>query len=216
MKNDSSYSAYVISNKFDKFQILEKTLFPEKINYFDGTNAISFARLVNSCVASCPTETVIIMSDKVSPNASHIHQALSLINSGYGFVSFYRFAFFGFKKELFRKIGCMDERFVGGGFEDDDFYIRMREANLSMYVTEEIDYERKKSSWNLVDIDNHFTKKWGDIKTNNHILRNLPEETYNYNLGPSISVNFKPWAESIIKPVKVKKWSAYPILEENR
>jgi len=65
------------------------------------------------------------------PIDENIQKTVKLIEEGYAFVGMYRFGFFGFKKELFRKIGPMDERYVGGCWEDDDFYIRLREANLS-------------------------------------------------------------------------------------
>jgi hypothetical protein len=211
-----TYSCYVISNRPHMIPPILKSVYPENITHFDGSGATSFSKLVNSCIASSTSEIVIIMSDKVLPTSEHIQKTLNLLNEGFAFVSLYRFAFFGFKKELFRTIGLLDERYIGGGFEDDDFYLRMREANLSMYVTEEIQYERLRSSWNIVDANQHFVKKWGDIKKNNYAKRLIPEEQYTYNLGLPVPTTFKTWDQSMIKPVKVKKWSAYPIIREER
>jgi hypothetical protein len=47
-------------------------LSPTKIEYFDGTGYTSFSKLVNACVEQSPTETVIIMSDKVLPTDADV------------------------------------------------------------------------------------------------------------------------------------------------
>jgi GT2 family glycosyltransferase len=203
-----NYSCYVISNKPHLFLPIQKSASPEKINYFDGTGYESFSKLVNTCVASADTETVIIMSDKVMPTASDISKVLDLLDQGYAFVALYRLAFFGFKKELMRQVGMFDERFVGGGYEDDDFYIRLKEANLGCYITEEVDYAKSKSSWNYSLSRGHFHNKWGvDTKYSGIATRNISEETYNnYNLGPAIKVKYLSWDDSVIAASRVKKY----------
>lgn len=207
------FKSYIISHRPERIQPIIRNLAPVPVEHFDGSGFKSFSSLVNSCIANCPTETVIIMSDKVLPNEGHVKKTLDLIENGFAFVALYRFAFFGFKKELIRKIGFMDERYVGGGYEDDDFYIRLREANLSMYATEEVPYEKMRSTWDQVDVNQHFVSKWGNVKLNNCIKRDLKEESYSYNLGSPVPTSFKPWHESVIKPTKVKKWSNYPIIK---
>jgi hypothetical protein len=211
-----NYRCYLISNKPEYFEKISKSLAPEKLIFFNGQGYPSFSKLVNECVSQSDAEIVILMSDKMLPTAEDIKKTVSLVEDGYAFVALYRFGFFGFKKELFRQIGCMDERYIGGGFEDDDFYIRLREANLSMYITEEVLYERRKSAWQLNDVNQHFIAKWGDIQKNNYITRSIPEERYNYNLGLPLPTSFKPWDQSFIKPVKVKKWLVYPIIREEK
>ena len=155
-----NYSIHLISNKPHLFSAIEKSIAPENVNYFDGTGYPSFSKLVNACTAAANTEIVIILSDKVLPKAEHVNKVITLLEKGYGFVGLYRFAFFAFKKELFRQIGPMDERFVGGGYEDDDFYIILKEANIAMYVTEELEYEKASSSWDQSTTVNHFIAKW--------------------------------------------------------
>lgn len=207
------YSCYLISNKPEYFEKISNSILPEKLVLFNGQGYSSFSKLVNDCVSKSSTEIVILMSDKILPTADNIKKTLDLIKDGYAFVALYRFGFFGFKKELFRRIGCMDERYIGGGFEDDDFYIRLRESNLSAYISEEAEYERRKSSWVLNDVNQHFISKWGDIKSQNYIKRFLQEEQYDYDFGKSIPTEFRPWDHSLIKPVKVKKWIQYPIIK---
>jgi GT2 family glycosyltransferase len=164
-------------------------------------------------VASADTETVILMSDKVMPTNEDVDRLLKLLNQGYAMVAFYRLAFFGFKKQLLRNIGMFDERFVGGGFEDDDFYIRLKEADLGVYITHEIPYTKSSSGWNYSLAQGHFVNKWGNIIQNGNAKRMLLEEQYNYNLGPAVPVEFLSWNQSVILTSKVKKYTGYPIVK---
>jgi hypothetical protein len=208
-----SHSSFVISNRPHLFEPIQQSIFPETVKYFDGTGYPSFSKLVNSCVASADTETVILMSDKVIPTNNDVNRLLELLNQGYAMVAFYRLAFFGFKKQLLRNIGMFDERFVGGGFEDDDFYIRLKEANLGVYITHEIPYTKSSSGWNYNLAQGHFVDKWGNITESGQVKRMLSEEQYNYNLGLEVPVEFLSWDQSVILTNKVKKYTGYPIVK---
>jgi hypothetical protein len=211
----NQYKIYVISNKPHLFQNIKENIYPEQIEFFNGENYPSFSKLVNDCVVQCPTETVIIMSDKVLPTSDNIRKILDLLENGYAFVALYRLACFGFKKELFRKIGMFDERFLGGGYEDDDFYIRLKESNVAVYITEEIEYQKSKSSWNYGLAAPHFVRKWGDkSKTKGIAVRNLDEENYNYDLGSSIPVKYLSWDDSIINANRAKRYRDIAIKSE--
>jgi GT2 family glycosyltransferase len=138
---------------------------------------------------------------------------LELLDQGYAMVAFYRLAFFGFKKQLLRKIGMFDERFVGGGFEDDDFYIRLKEANLGVYIAHEIPYTKSSSGWNYSLAQGHFVDKWGNVAQIGKLKRTLEEEQYQYDLGTEIPVEFLPWDQSVILTTKVKKYTKYSIVK---
>jgi hypothetical protein len=190
-----SYTVYVVSNKPEKFPPIVNSLKPIRTNYFDGSGFESFSKLINCCVTSCPTETVIIASDKVLPNAGHVQKTLDLLDKGYAFVGLFAFAFFGMKKELFRQVGFLDERYVGGGFEDYDFYVRLAESNLAAYVTTEVPYYSGGSSWDYTNSYKFWGKKWyhtwePENPIPKSLTRTLPEEKYNYDLGPNIPVTF--------------------------
>lgn len=200
------YTIFVISNKPEKFSPINSSLSTERVNYFDGKNAKSFSEIVNQCAEMCPTEIVIMLSDKVMPKVEDISKIINLIEQGYGFVGLYRFAFFGFKKELMRQIGMFDERYLGGGFEDYDFTVRLIEANIAFYITEESLYTSSLSSWNYNNPNNlayqhwatkwhHFWKEGSDLPTK--IERTTEEEYYKYNLGNSIKTNFLPLEHSV-------------------
>lgn len=214
-----NYSCFIISNKPQYYEIISESIAPEHVTFFDGTGYPSFSKLVNECVAQSNTEIVILMSDKVRPKQSDVLKVLDLLNQGYGFVGLYRLAFFGFKKELFRKIGPFDERFVGGGYEDDDFYIRLKEANISMYITEEVEYEKRDSSWQFKESCKHFLNKWLDTSDpnfdntklqNNPVNRKLSEEIYTYNFGNFTGDKFLNWDYTICPASKGRKYTGAP------
>lgn len=214
------YSCYVISNKPHLFPAIEKSMNPMRVQYFDGTGYPSFSKLVNACVEQAPTETVIIMSDKVLPTEADVKKTLALIEQGHGLVGLYRFGFFGFKKQLMRRIGMMDERFVGGGYEDDDMYIRLKEANISMYVTEEVQYTKSVSSWNYDLSRIHFMNKWIDTESPEYdpmakpsaaaIKRKISEETLDYDLGKEVPTTFLTWEHTVAQPSKSRKYVQGP------
>ena len=202
-----SHSNFVISHRPHLFTPIQHSILPESVEYFDGTGYPSFSKLVNSCVAAAGTETVIIMSDKVMPRAADVQHLLKLLDQGYAFVALYRLAFFGFKKQLLREIGMFDERYLGGGYEDDDFYIRLKEANLASYITEEVEYAKSKSTWNYGQAQGHFHHKWGgDAKHSGVAARRTQEETYNYYLGPDVPVKYLPWSHSVITAGRAKRY----------
>lgn len=218
VNNDRHYTCYLVSNKPHLYDEIQKSLYPEKLHYFDGSNKGCFSKLINICVEQCPTETIIIISDKMRPKSSDITKIIDLLNSGYGFVALYRFGFFGFKKELFRRIGPMDERFIGGGYEDNDFYIRLKEADIACYITEEAEYLKGPSSWDYSISKEHFVKKWIPDFTpvrpklkNYRYERLLEEEKYDYDWGKSQETVFLNWDKSLANAVgKIVKWFERP------
>lgn len=193
----NDFSIYVISNRHSLAKEVMNSLSDFSVKYFDGSDVKSFSQLVNRCVESCPTEIIIICSDKIRPKKEHVIKLLKLINDGYGFVGLYRFAFFGFKKELFRIIGCMDERYVGGGYEDCDLLRRMNEANIAYYESEEVAYIKMISSWSDKICFEYFKKKW-KIIDNLTVKRMIVEEKYNYVFGQAQNTNFLDWKHSIL------------------
>ncbi|KXS11864.1 glycosyltransferase family 4 protein [Gonapodya prolifera JEL478] len=103
-------------------------------------NYPSFSKLVNDIVMLSPTDIVIFCSHKIRPTCEDIQNILKRLNSGYALVTGYQYAFFGLHKALFKKIGMFDERFKIGGYEDNDLIIRLHEANLAYYESEEVAY----------------------------------------------------------------------------
>jgi hypothetical protein len=129
---------------------------------------------------------------------------IMLLETGFAAVYLYNAGFFGFTKELIRKIGWWDERHLNGDFSDQELCIRLKEANLAIYESQEATYDH---SWKSPLQNNaeypdgtiHWFKKWSF--TENFVIRNIAEENYNYTLESidyPLNIKWKPWSESIL------------------
>jgi len=130
------------------------------------------------------------MNDRITPKPEDVLHMVELLESGFAAVSKYSAAFFGSTKELYRQIGWWDERFYGGGYEDDDFVIRLRLADLAYYESQEAEYLEArilnqpdkltplapKDGANCSKSLPHFNSKWQ--QTQEAITKVLPEEKY--------------------------------------
>jgi hypothetical protein len=134
---------------------------------------------------------------------------LDLLDKGYSAASKYSVGYIAYTKELIREIGWWDERYVGGGFEDDDFVLKLRLHNLAYYESEEGEYDQ---SWKsplrpdggdkCAKSEPHFRSKWK--QDHESIIRVIPDEIYEKydgSLGerrPDISSSWKEWSHSQI------------------
>lgn len=187
------YSTYVISHRPELVLEVQENL-PDAI-HFDGTNYPSFSKLVNSCVAQCPTEIVVICSDKVRPSILDIQEMVRLlVQDSWGLVQFYRFACFALRKELFRVVGFLDERYISGGHEDNDFIVRLVCSDIGTLQQERVPYIFAPSTWNSDKAKRHFLRKWkiDGVK----VVRQLPEDIYDYSLGEATGVYMRPFKDS--------------------
>lgn len=181
------------------------------INVFDGSNIESFSKMINIIFysGSKNNDIIIFCSHRVRPTFEDVGRMVKLISEGYGLVMFKRLAFFGCKKELFSKVGFFDERFIPGGYEDDDFFLRIQEANIAIYEDSSVKYIPGKSTWNVelkkyegVEFKQpityeYFIKKWKYDHNNRTITRLLPESSITYDITDTNDTYFKPWEESI-------------------
>lgn len=81
---------------------------------------------------------VFIVNDKARPSIHDIVKSKQLNDDGYGLVGLFRFGFFSFYKDLIYRIGWFDQRFVKMGYEDTDFYYRLYEHDIAVYLSEEL------------------------------------------------------------------------------
>jgi len=168
------------------------------ITIFNGKGYPSYSKLINDCILAAKEEIVIIMNHKIRPTSFHIHKIIELLNKGYGLVSLQNFYFYGFKKDLIRTIGFFDERFIGGGYEDADFGKRFIENDIALYIGVEAPLLRMKTTWNFDKSHEFYIKKWEETRTG--WKRLLPDEKYDYDLGPMVNENnnWMPFKNSLL------------------
>lgn len=186
--------------RFDIAEECRKSILPYESKIYDGTNYESFSKLINECIINSENETIIVISDKVRANPEDIDKILNLLNQGYGIVGLSRFAFIGFRKDFIRKVGFFDERYLGGGQEDQDIILRTKEHNIAHYMSEDVYRIPMHTSWDYADFNSEawqfYGKKWKVLL--NSIIKTIPEEKYNYNLGDYKSTFFLPFKESVM------------------
>lgn len=194
----SGYSITIAVREEEMVAPIIESLHPLTANILIGKGYDSFSRLVNTVILNSKEEIVIFCSHRVRPTPANIDFMLQKIEEGHGLVGLFRFAFFGFKKELIRRVGFFDETFIGGGYEDNDFVIRLKEANISYYEDECVTYIPGTSTWNYAMTEKVFKSKW-DISSK-HIIRCKDEAIYNYDLGINTKLKdietknlFLPW-----------------------
>ena len=183
------------------------------LNVFIGDKYHCFSKMLNELIYIAlknGSSNFIFCSHRVRPTPNDVNRMISLIKEGYGLVAFYRMAFFGFNLELIKRIGLFDERYTPcGGYEDDDFFLRLQEANISVYYDKSVEYHNGPSLWSQelfkfpgVEFKQpitfkFFNKKWLKKTDEMSFTRMVPEQYMCYDLGTSDkTINFKPWNES--------------------
>ena len=193
-------------------QPVVRSLHPLQTHILIGKDYPSFSKLVNDCITLSPTEIVIFCSHRVRPTPKDIERLLQRIDDGYGLATLYRLGCFGFRKELIRRIGFFDERFLIGGWEDNDFFLRLQEADIAYFEDESIPYEGGDSLWKHPEdkpkrSKEHFDAKWFRNEKLMTMSRMLPEITH-YDIGESDkTVVFKKWRDSHL--LDFSKWQDF-------
>lgn len=126
----------------------------------------SFSQIINEMVVETDAEFMVFIAKKVvNISVDHILSIIDDLTSGFCFSSIVNFGFFGTTKELFRRIGLMDERFIYGEYEDYDFYLRIKQLNKAINARFEFDkyisYEHPMARGALSK--SLFFNKWREI-----------------------------------------------------
>lgn len=93
----------------------------------------SFSQLINDSINETNSEFMIFCNPKTILSAEDILLIIEKLSTGFCFVSLVNFGLFGATKELFRRIGLMDENFLFGEFEDNDFALRLNQFNKAVW-----------------------------------------------------------------------------------
>ena len=160
----------------------------------------SYSEMINHTIATSTTEFIVFINDRVKPTVEEVDKLINLLENGFGFVMLYNVGFMGFSKQLVRKIGWWDERFLLGGWEDRDWVWRIKAHNISIYESQESthDYSWKSDLNKTGGIYSHyiFMKKY-DQKSTNVVFKELDElhyEKWNLYLGDEISEISNSWS----------------------
>lgn len=92
----------------------------------------SYSQAINEAVIETRSEFMIFINPKAKPKIEDIALIISELCDGYAYSSVVSFGLWGTTKELFRRIGMFDERFVGGEYEDNDFLLRIQQLDAAI------------------------------------------------------------------------------------
>lgn len=168
--------------------------------FIDGSNMKCYSRLINQAIQESNAEKVIICNDRARPTPEHLVRISNYLDAGYGLAGLYYFGLYGIKKDLIRKIGFLDERYIKGMYEDGDFVRRCNEADVAVVFVEQANYVTLGTTFitaNTYLAKEHFENKWKH--EGEYCYRFMPEEDYGYDIGPLRGDKFLPWSESIIE-----------------
>ena len=138
---------------------------------------LSFSLLINESVNYVDNEFIIFVNPKSVPNKDDVDMIVKNLYLGYALVTRINFGLFGTTKELFRTVGLLDERFIGGENEDVDFILRLKLNNLAVYY--EFDHSR-------------------------YVNRGEPSY-YNKYRGISINILHRKWKRDVSGKLKISK-----------
>jgi hypothetical protein len=131
--------------------------------YKNPNQYVGFSHMINEAIDDTDNEFMIFLSGKIETNPEEIEDIIEKLCSGYCFVAPMSLGFFGVTKELFRAIGMMDERFLGGEMEDDDLAMRINKLDKAVYwLFDESRYSWSKGNYPLIrgTATGEFFKKW--------------------------------------------------------
>lgn len=94
----------------------------------------SYSQLVNYSVNETNNEFMVYVNPKTVIDASELDRIIKLLFSGYCFVATVGLGLFGASKQIFREVGMLDERFLGGEYEDNDFAMRLKMYGKAVYA----------------------------------------------------------------------------------
>ena len=170
----------------------------------------SYSELINEQVVNARYEYLVFINDDILPTPDDVRFLLGKLEDGFGVASLASIGFMALTKEVFRVVGWWDERFLGGGYEDDDFVLKLRCHEIGYYESHSAKQDRSvrgknpKPPWLQYPLQYsgaHFAKKWAFDA--NHIEQRLPDESYakyNDKLGSrhyDISKKWKTWDETV-------------------
>jgi len=101
-------------------------------NSVDGLgHYTSFSRLVNHIVTTTEEEYLFFVNPKTQLSKEQLVSMLADLQSGFAWTSRVAFGLWACHRQLFRVIGLMDERFLGGEYEDLDFGLRLKHHDIA-------------------------------------------------------------------------------------
>ena len=203
-----SHVVYIGIQNADMFPAVIHNLHRTDYEVVIGDSVKSFSELVNTCAKKCETDLFIFCSHRVRPTDDDIERLIGLLNKGFGYVGLYRFACFGVHRDVFDRIGYFDETYLRGGFEDDDFKLRLQLHNIAFFEDHSVEYISGPSTWitdeSYKNSQKIFFEKY-NIDHYNYIINVLDKNIKK----PEFISKFLPFEQSVLIDQSVTIYGLY-------
>lgn len=138
-------------------------------NHIVMKNKSSLAELWNYCIAFSDTDWVLVCNDDAVFKPGWHEYLIDKIREGNHLqINLLHYGGFCIHKKMILRNGWFDERFRGGGFEDNDWQLRLYEGNLKGLVDISHDFKLMDhlkysdgTNWLGVNNESWILKKWG-------------------------------------------------------
>jgi hypothetical protein len=145
-----------ISNRPDSAYIQNERV---KIIHNDKKSGLS--SMWNQFLFNTNTEYLIFTCDKIRFQKKDFNLIENKLKEGFGAVATYLMGCVGFSKHLISKIGLFHDNFLGGGYEDTDFYNRLFISDIGLYISTETSYIDIGTGWDPVPSNEPiYNTKW--------------------------------------------------------
>lgn len=182
----ADYSVMTADEEMGKNLGIRSILVPDKS---------SLTELWNQCIIFSPTDWVFICNDDIEFKSGWLEYLEKKIDEGqHDIIHLFHYGAMCIHKSLVLKIGWFDERFRGGGFEDNDHQLRIFEAGIKDRVDRSHDFIRKEGNREIGHFIDHtkfihmdegwqgnnnadwIKKKWGaDLTWRTPVVRRVGE-----------------------------------------
>jgi hypothetical protein len=143
---------------------------------------LSFSQIVNEFLVESKNEFIVFINPKVNPTPEQVEDLIQKLCSGFCWASRINFGFWASTKELFRNIGLMDERFIGGEYEDNDLIIRLKEFGKAIYWEYKLDEYPSSLTFPYSGdrgiSKSIFSEKWIELDDEIRIDKNVKEKQF--------------------------------------
>lgn len=127
-------------------------------------NKSGCARMINLSVATAPTDWVLVCNDDITFKPGWQEYLEEKIKESKHFiVTLFSYGAFLIHKSMMLRVGWWDERFLAGGFEDNDYQLRISEAGLKHLVDTSHDFIKRDGDVEVGHFVNHTKYVWKDV-----------------------------------------------------
>lgn len=219
---------HLLNNSYHNLIVLyergNQTLTSNRLTYFhwDVNTRPALVQIWNKCIEICPTDNIIITSWRQRPTLDHFKIIDEKLSEGFGMVAFDGMHMFAFNKHLTTKVGWFDSGFTSGQFEDTDWWYRLKQKNIGIYVGD-VSEQRVvngiyvETCWpNGLSNKAYFDTKWKELP-NEGILEIYHEEKniYDREIYKDLPcLQYKEWHESVLSSGLDKHFTKFHTIVE--